>query len=91
MTITCFMAAICRDKVEGGDGTKYFGSLGSFNSHVNEAKRYGLLTEGEDLTDLGTAIGEACRDIPTGRSYYYSNQYEERASAVTSNNRNTGE
>ncbi len=80
--ITCFMAAICRDKTEGGSGMRYFGSLGSYNCHVRGAIAVGLLDESEALTARGKAVGEACQGIPTGRAYAFSDQYMAAARAV---------
>lgn len=84
MEITCFMAAICRDKIEGGDGTRYFGSLGAFTGHMNDAAGAGLIDSNENLTERGIAVGKACLSIPEGRAYAYSDQYKLAASGALS-------
>ena len=80
--IDCFVAAICRDMAEGGDGTRYFGSLGGYNGHLAMAQDAGLVDEAETLTDRGRAVGEACRSIPEGRAYVFARAYEDAAWAA---------
>lgn len=73
--VTCFMAAICRDLVEGGDGTRYFGSLLSFRGHWHDAQKAGLVA-GSSATRRGHAVGIACRNLPEGRAYFHAREYE---------------
>lgn len=73
--ITIFQAAICRDLAEGGDGTRYFGSLGGWQSHMNASVLSGLVSAQGALTEAGAALGSACKSIPHGRAYFFSDQY----------------
>lgn len=79
--ITLFAAAICRDIAEGGSGTRYFGSTMSYRSHEAVAISEGLLDAAGKLTALGRAIGDACKEIPAGRAYFYRDDYDRAISA----------
>lgn len=77
MNISIFMAAICRDLAEGGSGTAFFGSLGSFAAHRRDCIRAGLIGENGLLTEDGRRLGVECRDIRRGRAYFHSDAYND--------------
>jgi len=78
-------AAICRDLVEGGYGTRYFGSTLGFMNHLQGAVNNGLVTNtsvGFQLTKRGKKLGELCRDIPGGRACGFHNEYNQAILAL---------
>jgi len=77
-----FPAAICRDKAEGGDGFRYFGSYLSWNYYYNYAIKLGWLDEDGELTEIGKKIGLACNSIGVSRAYFYKNAYLEAVKLV---------
>ena len=77
-----FAAAICRDKAEGGDGTRYFGSTMGWNRHRNFAISIGWLSANGALTTLGEKIGKACCDIEQNRAYFFVDEYVKVVSEV---------
>jgi hypothetical protein len=68
-------AAICRDKFEGGNGHRYFGSLMSYSAWCLESVELGLLTEKSELTDFGRQLGEACSRLPARRFVEHGDEY----------------
>jgi len=78
-----FAAAICRDLVEGGDGKKYFGSLGGWTVHKQNAMTLGWLNSRGKLTDVGKELGERCREINDGRAYFFKDEYADEISGLS--------
>jgi hypothetical protein len=75
--VNIFVAAICRDKAEGGDGTKYFGSTMSWYNYECQAKDLDLLDVEGNLTSNGKQLGEALANLPLGRAYMHREKYEQ--------------
>ena len=90
--ISVSQAAICRDLIEGGDGTGYLGSTTGFDGWIIRCMNYGLIEriDGQNwfqptinalavelkLTKLGQQLGNLCSEIPKGRAYAHATEYK---------------
>lgn len=73
----CFVAAIVKGLVEHNDARRHFGSLLDFSSHMEKARKLGVVVgEGEDVsvTEKGREWYEQKKlcDLPQGRAYMWT-------------------
>lgn len=73
-TVRLMSAAIVKGLIEHNDGTRYFGSTMSYTYHFANAVKYGLVTEGGEVSSIGVEWYERClKDLPQTRQVFWTN------------------